>query len=614
MATQLPQDDPNPKAREEQLAEARQTYQFDYEYFGLGFLAGELPKADKYSDRASMTLAAKTAEFWANHAAAALVEAGEDVAAKVEKGIGELRTRAEAAISELRHRPTHHEEPEKLAHESKTAEAASKSAGGPSVEAYRNMFHLIKIPPSASHWDEDWYFAYQTVTSIVPDRLRRLDTVPENFPVTDEMYQRATGDQAGLAAALREKRVFLLDFTGYAGVPGSPGFGAEKVTLAPMAMFAWVDTTEHGGFGLRPVAIQCGPQPGDATPVFLPTDGWLWKMARMIVQAAIGTYSGTCAHLGVHMVMERCVISTYRTLAQTHPIYALLRLHYQFTLAVNVYTKVFSEAPTHNPVRILEEGKFFQSFLVELLSPPRDINLDIMRKYVDGFRLDTATPPSLFAENGLDDPNVLPMYPFRDDTTRVFAAIQEFVAAYVALYYREDASVIADHEVQAWVRELQAEQGGRLQGVGVGGKVETVQALTDLVAQIIYLASAYHAALNYSGYENLSFPLCISYAGFNQPPTRSTPNTEEELKSRLPPMDFAWMQFHFAWVQYMLWENWLGSYPEGYFDDPRATELGDKLYARLKGVALAIKEDNKRRPLPYLWQIPFEAVTASLHN
>lgn len=614
MKTQLPQDDPNPTAREQQLAEARKTYQFDYAYYGLGFLAGKLPEADHYSQSAMKTLATKTVEFWANHAVAAVDQVGHDVVNKVDKGIADLRARAEAVLDHNRKRPKSFTELRNVLHEFKTARDAEQASGGPSIAAYRNMFHLLPTPAGADHWDEDWYFAYQTVTSIVPFLLRNISSVPENFPVTDEMYRRATGDAAGLAAALESKRVFLLDFACYSGIPGSPGFGAEKVSLAPMAMFAWVDTTEHNGFGLRPVAIQCGQKPGESAPIFQPSDRWLWKMARMIVQSAIGMYSGTHAHVGVHMVMERCVISTLRTLAQNHPIYALLKLHYQFTLAVNVYTKVFSEAPTHNPLRILEEGKFFQSFLVDLLSPPRDVNLGMMRDYIDGFRLDKSTPPTLFAENGLDDTKSLPMYPFRDDTTRVFAAIHEFVTSYVALYYHDDARVMSDREIQAWVSELQAEQGGRLQGIGVNGKVETVAALTDLVAQIIYQASAFHSALNYSGYDSLGFPLCMSYTGFHQPPTLDTPNTEEEFVSRLPPMDFAWMQLHFAWVQHMLWENWLGEYPPGYFEDLRATELGDKFHARLLVVAEAIKADNLRRPMPYLWQIPFSAIAASLHN
>lgn len=589
MSLSLPQHDPHTESRNQALERARAEYQFNYSYYEMGFIQ-HVPKEQDYDLSCIGTLTAKTLGF---------------MAARTPGAVEALEHAAERFVAALLDRGAAAGDPSQSSSETPPAQTVHDR-----VSQYLAMFdseHLCKqstwddvsLPFSAAwkHWDEDWYFAYQAVAGVVPNFIRRLDAPMPNFPVSDETYQRVTGDHSTLAAAIADKRVFVWDFSLFAGIPGSSKFGFDKVPVAALVMFAWNDTTEHGGFGLRPVAIQCGQDAN--SPRFTPEDGYLWKMARLCAQAAIGGVSGCSVHFGLHLIMERCIIASHRTLAPQHPLLHFLAPSFRFTLPTN---------------RGLQFFTLPENFIPDLLAPPADVTMtQLADAYVQNFRFDRATPPSMFAAQGLDDPSVLPVYPFREDTTKVWDAIATFVREYVSVYYADDAAVANDWEVQAWVATLQSEsdEGARLHGIGVDGKVVTVAALSDLAAQIVYIASAFHAAINFSGLENFGFPLVVSFAGAAAP-TASTPNTEAEFVARMPPMHYAWKQFFLVWFQSMLWKSILGDYRD-HFEHPAVRDAVSRFQARLRTIEAEIDAINATRPLPYYWQRP-GAITSSIQG
>lgn len=612
---QLPQEQPNDPERQQALKKAREEYQFDYSYHQLGFIK-KVPKSENYSPQCKAVLHQTTVEFlkcWWQGACGNLKddieEATDAVAHELEaKGLeffdrvfGEDESAKEFIVELM----------------SRTAEAE----GNDLLSRYEGMFHgSLKLPQTAQYWDSDSFFAYQMVAGAVPNAIALIESPMENFPVTEEHY-RAVGDSKTLAEAMAEKRVFVVDLkVAQPLVSSSPVHsdlvGVDKYMLAPIAMFAWVEDSSQSessqsdpsqSFSLKPVAIQCGQTNSERYPIFTPSHGYRWKMARMSFLGALGGISGYYEHFGTHMLIERCIISTYRTLAFNHPINILLRPNYQYTIAANRVAKLFT-LPGF--------------FLDTLMAPELDASMQMTAQYVKRFRFDEASPPEMFKRRGLDDEDVLPEYPFRHDTTAVWHALQEFVSAYVARYYPEDAVVANDKEVQAWIAELQAPQGGRLSGIG---EIKTAAALAELVAKIMYHASAFHSALNYSGYSAFGFPLVMTYASLAAPPTRDTPDTEEEFLKYLPSMRYAWIQLWFVWIQYSLWENELGvynpnyanqsappQYKSEYFYNREDNELADKFTERLYQIYEQIQELNKHRFLPYVIQQPGYNITASL--
>src|SRR5690606_10563667 len=99
--------------------------------------------------------------------------------------------------------------------------------------------------------------------------------------------------------------------------------------------------------------------------------------------------------------------------------------------------------------------------------------------------------------------SLLPDYPARDDLLAHYRILRRYVATYVQLYYASDEDVIADYELQAFVAALQDPAVGGLHGVGVDGRVQTIEALVEFLTQAIQRASSYHAAINYSVYPDM---------------------------------------------------------------------------------------------------------------
>ena len=123
--------------------------------------------------------------------------------------------------------------------------------------------------------------------------IRRITALPVNFPVTTAQYARAIpGDT--LDRALAEGRVYLADYALLDGAQDGSFPAAPKFLSAPLALFA----VEPVGKAFMPVAIQCGQLPGPTTPVFTPTDGTAWLMAKSVLEVADGNYHQAITHLG----------------------------------------------------------------------------------------------------------------------------------------------------------------------------------------------------------------------------------------------------------------------------------------------------------------------------
>ena len=101
-------------------------------------------------------------------------------------------------------------------------------------------------------------------------------------------------------------------------------------------------------------------------------------------------------------------------------------------------------------------------------------------------------PPTEFASRGVSDPNVLPEYPYRDDALLIWQALLDWATNYVGVYYLSDADVTGDTELAAWTTEIASS------GKILGFKPITSRGqLAQVVAMIMFTASAQHAAVNF---------------------------------------------------------------------------------------------------------------------
>ena len=460
---------------------------------------------------------------------------------------------------------------------------------GPDVD-YTNVYATIAAPPIVSCWQRDDIFAYQAVAGCNPYMLRRLTSPLDHFPVTEAHFRRAVpGDS--LAAAMAQGRVYVADYAALDGLPEGTIAGLHKYNFAPLAMYVWLTDAKSQ----VPVAIQCGQTPGPTQPIFTPADGDSWRMARTCVMTAEGNYQGIISHFALcHQVMESVILSARRQLASAHPILTLLAPHFQNTLLTN------SIAMSN----LISVG----GYMDRLQSPTLDASLGVATKAIADFRLTDSAPRKDFAARGVGDPQALGDYPARDDGLLLWDATQPFVEAYLRLYYQSDADVVGDAELAAWVAELGADDGGRLNGIA---RPMTVDAVVDLIAQIVFRCTAYHASINYSSFPLFSFAPNMQTASFGPGPTGGSGDNASAVAAMIPPYDQAFQAFY-LFYEITVRLNQIGQYPPGTFADPRVADLLAAYQARLDGAEQTITTRNQTRKLVYPYQLPSQ-ISLSIH-
>lgn len=97
--------------------------------------------------------------------------------------------------------------------------------------------------------------------------------------------------------------------------------------------------------------------------------------------------------------------------------------------------------------------------------------------------------PLTFAQRDVADREAFPNYPYRDDSLLYWDAIHEWVNAYLRLYYPNDAEIQRDTELQAWTRELAADNGGRIKGLPNDGAIQRIEELIEVATFVIYTCS-----------------------------------------------------------------------------------------------------------------------------
>jgi arachidonate 15-lipoxygenase len=576
----LPQNETDPEARQKALAIAGVEYQFDFSYRDIGFTK-HVPLREQYSPRVLAKVVESKAFLWANRAASRAVHPADDPHGSG-RGHGSLRSRILGALAVRKGSAIGKIERVLAPHQVHTPAQAE--------EDFDALFTLLKRPVEVADWDSDETFAWRRVAGATPTTLRGTTSLPPNFPVTEALF-RSVVDDDGLDEARGEGRLFLLDFSAFDGIPGGMANGVQKYVYAPMALFV----REKGRYGvpgrLRPVAIQCSQRPGPDAPIFTPKDGLKWKMAKLAVEIATTNWHGNAEHLTrCHMVMEWTTLALKRKLAPWHPLRLLLEPNCQWTLANGSVTRD----------AVINPGGEVDLYN----SPSLEDSIERVHKPAAAtFRLNESGAPTSFRLRDVDDRQRLPDYPFRDDALLLWDAIHGFAAGYVALYYHNDGNVVADGELAAFVRELGASDGGRIRGIGTDGTVSTVAEVIELAAQIIYRASAYHNAINSSGFLYYSLPMAGTYAGY-APAPGAGPVTTKDYLAMLPSVEVAWSLFDALYTQISLHENRLGHYPLFHFRDGRVGALVREFQAKLDAAEATIAVRNASRPVPYTLLIP----------
>ncbi|CAB4008492.1 arachidonate 5-lipoxygenase-like [Paramuricea clavata] len=261
---------------------------------------------------------------------------------------------------------------------------------------------------------------------------------------------------------------------------------------APITMFIMKDNGDSEE--IETLAIQA-----DAIPearVFVPADGQEWFFAKSLVQRAdFNVLQIVHKRLKSNLFMEPFCLLMERTFSEFHPIYDMLQYHCRATLETNKLHDMKFNGP--------------MGPLTNLLSVDYSTSIEIINKNFKELTMDNVDLAADMKKRGLDEENIVPYYPYRDDGRLITESIKTFVSGFVDLYYLTDSDVNEDKELQHWADLASVEGNQTASSRGMvkkfPSKFTNKQSLKDVLSKLLWLASGYHAAV--------TFPQ-LEYAGF----------------------------------------------------------------------------------------------------
>ena len=451
-------------------------------------------------------------------------------------------------------------------------------------------------PASYDRWRDDEFFAWERVAGQVPILIEwiepgSLKTVLRKLPITPTRYAEARpGDT--LDGAEADGRLFVVDLAVLDGIESGVSFGWRKWLTAPVALFALTSDRQH----LLPVAIQCGQDPAD-TAYFTPSDGERWQLAKIHFQVAESNYHGVVEHGTLcHMLVGAIGVSARRQLAPVHPLRVLLEPHIEHTIGVNIATR-----------SLFGPG----GLTTELQSVSLKGTVDLSLRGWRTFDWRERSTEREFSRRGVQDPEILPIYPFRDDSERVTAAIRDFVTAYVDLYYGSDEEIIADRELSAWFDEMAATDIPDGVEIATITRPTTRQDVAAFFTDLIWRISPYHAVINYRVYESMGFVAFTPTAAYAPPPDQALDYGPEDWLWSMPPQDAIDAQVEDTWNVSSTRMNHLGHYGR-HFRDKRVRPLIRTFLDDLDRVEQEITHANKGRMVDFDTLLPSN-LTNSIH-
>ena len=442
----------------------------------------------------------------------------------------------------------------------------------------------------------DREFARQRVAGCNPTVIRQCQPQDQEHLLgwSQQPVTLSTGAALDWSQAHRDRRLFIADYPLLANL-SSAELQPGRYVGSPIAVFYQTDT------GLEPVLIQ--PEAGSMLTRTADTDAWM--RAKLYVQVADATHHELIAHLcDTHLAMEALAIATPRQLPVNHPLYRLLKPHFQFLLAIN----------TRGNQILLGEG----AAIDQLLAPTRQASLSLInRAYRDRPFLEAALPTQL-RQRGVGAEH-LPDFPYRDDALLLWQAIARYTQQFLQRYYADDHAVQQDLYLQAWAAELgepldvrpvqefaqapawMPPELSRAAGLlledlptharvpGFPAQITSLSQVIELATHIIFTCAPHHAAVNFSQFDYLGYAPNAPIAAYC-PPSSCTAVSE-----LLPPrsQDLGQMELTFA-LSGIRWGR-LGSSVHMGFTDPGDRRLLAEFQAELQSIEQQIGDRNRQR-------------------
>nr|BAJ96200.1 predicted protein [Hordeum vulgare subsp. vulgare] len=382
-------------------------------------------------------------------------------------------------------------------------------------------------------WFRDEEFARETLAGINPLSIQlvtelpivsKLDEViygPADSLITKELIDEQIDRGMTADEAVKKKKLFMLDYHDMFLPYVHKVREIDDTTLYGSRTLFFL--TEDGM--LRPIAIELTRPMSPSKPqwreVYTPgcdgsvTGSWLWQLAKTHVLAHDSGYHQLVSHwLRTHCCVEPYIIAANRQLSQMHPIYRLLHPHFRYTMELNAIGRV---------MLISGDGA------IESVFSPRKYCMELSSLVYDKFwRFDMEGLPEDLIRRGMAVKGgdgklelVIEDYPYANDGLLIWDAIKEWASEYVEHYYPCTADIIGDEELQGWWTEVRTKGHEDKKDEPWWPKIDNHESLVQVLATIMWVTSAHHAAVNFGQYP---------YAGyFPNRPTVARRNMPSEM-------------------------------------------------------------------------------------
>ncbi|CAL5024978.1 unnamed protein product [Urochloa decumbens] len=398
---------------------------------------------------------------------------------------------------------------------------------------------VISVNPT--NWRKDEEFARQMIAGANPVCIKRVT----KFPLASELDRSVYGDQdskinrdhvernmCGMTVqqAMDEGRLYVVDHHDWVmpylkrinELPGEE----EKAEISQRKVYAarTLLFLNHDDSTLKPLAIELSsPHPeneklGAVSAVYTPPDTEditagsfsAWEVAKAHAAANDTVENNFVTHwLNTHAFMEPIVIAANRQMSVLHPIHRLLKPHFRKTLHINAVARQIVVGSGD----LRKNGSIFRG-IHEFTYFPSKYNMEMSSKAYKAWNFTELALPNDLIKRGVarGDPKkpeelelLIKDYPYAVDGLEMWAAIKKWVTDYCAIYYADDGAVARDSELQAWWREVRDVGHGDLSGAPWWLAMDTLADLVEACTTVVWLGSAYHAAISFGQYDYQGF-------------------------------------------------------------------------------------------------------------